>query len=90
MSQAAVEALVKIGLPALHALVQMLSDKDWQVRREAAWALGEIGDPKAVPFLIRSLRDKDKYVRRAAAWALGKIGDPQVVPALIDVLKDED
>ncbi len=80
--RAAAEALVRIGAPAVPALIQALGD-DWDaVRRAAAWALGAIGDPQAVPALIQALGDSDSAVRRAAAWALGAIGDPQAVPPL--------
>jgi HEAT repeat protein len=77
--RAAAEALVKIGTPAVPALIQALGDSDWDVRRAAAEALGAIGDPQAIPALIQALGDSSWGVRRAAAWALGKLGDPQAV-----------
>jgi HEAT repeat protein len=44
------------------------------VRINAAWALGEIEDPAAIPALTAALRDdRDPEVRRMAAWALGNI-----------------
>ena len=52
-------------------LIGELQDKDEDVRRWAARALGEIGTPKAikaaVPALIQALQDQDKSVRRWAA-----------------------
>jgi HEAT repeat protein len=45
------------------------------VRTQAAWALGAIGDARAVPGLTRALKDADAGVRKQAAWALGAIGD---------------
>jgi HEAT repeat protein len=60
--------------------------KDYGVRRVAAEALGEIGDPRAVDPLTNALND-DKVVRRAAIRALGEIGAPAVVP-LTNALKD--
>jgi len=44
-----VEAFGVAGAPAVPALIQALGDSDWDVRRAAAWALGAIGDPQAVP-----------------------------------------
>jgi HEAT repeat protein len=44
------------------------------VRRQAAWALGVIGDSGATAGLIVALKDPDAGVRRQAAWALGVIG----------------
>jgi epoxyqueuosine reductase len=43
-------------------------------RRNAAIALGNIGDPEAVPALSDALDDPSEAVRAHAAWALGRIG----------------
>jgi HEAT repeat protein len=59
------------------------------VRSAACRALGEIGDPQAIPHLIQALRDDYSDVRSAACWALGRIGDPQAIPHLIQALQDE-
>jgi HEAT repeat protein len=69
----AVDALVRIGTPVVESLIGALRDKDWRVREAAAWALGKIGDERAVEPLIATLRDKDSDVRKAAASALEKI-----------------
>jgi len=48
--------------------------KDWMLRRNAAIALGNVGDHSAVPALARSLRhDDNPIVRGHAAWALGRL-----------------
>ena len=39
-------------------LVKALSHKEWTVRSEAAEALGELGDRRAVAALIGALEDK--------------------------------
>jgi HEAT repeat protein len=51
-----------------------LKDQDFRVRRQAAWALGVIGDSQAVTDLLVALKDHDAGVRRQAAWAIGVIG----------------
>jgi epoxyqueuosine reductase len=42
--------------------------------RNVAVALGNWGDPQAIPALQRALRDPDPLVRKHAAWALARIG----------------
>lgn len=55
-------------------LIALLQDPDASVRGAAAWALGELEEPVAIPALVRSLgTDPDVTTRRAAAWALGRI-----------------
>jgi epoxyqueuosine reductase len=41
--------------------------------RNAALALGNIGDPAALPALRRALEDPEPLVREAAAWAIARI-----------------
>ncbi|HXF81698.1 MAG TPA: tRNA epoxyqueuosine(34) reductase QueG [bacterium] len=52
------------------------------LRRNAAVALGNLGDQRAVPALVRALHDPDPIVRGHAAWALGRIGGTTAVQAL--------
>ena len=46
----------------------------WRVRRDAAAALGQIGDADAVGPLRVAVEDQDSNVRRAAAAALATLG----------------
>jgi HEAT repeat protein len=69
---------------------QLLHGKTWQERRAAAYALGEIKDPRAVEPLIQALGDPSGWVCEAAAYALGEIKDPRAVEPLIAALKDWD
>ena len=48
--------------------------KESDVRIDAASALGEIREPRAVKPLIKALNDADSDVRSNAADALGRIG----------------
>lgn len=87
----AVDALVKIGAPAVELLIAALKDKDWRVQQWTAAVLGDIGDKRAVEPLIAQLKDNDSDVREWTATALGKIGDKRAVKPLITRLKkDED
>jgi len=61
----------------------------WRVRRDAAEALGQIGDTGDVARLVAALRDDTSSVRQAAAEALGQIGDSGAVEPLMAVLQDQ-
>ncbi len=52
------------------------------LQRNVCVALGNIGDPVAVPALARALAGPDSLVRTHAAWALGRIGGPEAAEAL--------
>ena len=58
--------------------------------RNVCVALGNSGDPLAVPALVNALSDYEPLVRGHAAWALGRIGGEQAKHALDDVLASED
>ena len=60
---AAAEALIDIGEPAVAHLILALNDSDRSIRKVAAAALGEIGDPQAIDPLITALNDSDNDVR---------------------------
>ena len=71
-----IEGLRQIGSSAIPILVAVLHDPYCTHHRwEAAEALGQIGDPVAVPGLCAALQDDDVLVRYHSAWALGDIGD---------------
>jgi HEAT repeat protein len=68
-------------------LIPLLRDKSEFVRRETAYALGEIHSRAAVGPLTESLLgDKKVGVRAAAAVTLGQIGDESATGALSQVL----
>lgn len=85
-----VDVLATLGKPAVPQLIRELKSHDPLVRRQAAEALGEIQDPRAVDPLGDVLKDKDALIRRHAVKALGKIKDAQAVPLLIGVLNDDE
>ena len=51
-----------------------LTDASPDVREQAAWALGAIGDSRAISSLLVALKDDSVGVRRQAAWAIGAMG----------------
>jgi epoxyqueuosine reductase len=50
--------------------------------RNVCVALGNIGDPAAIPALIEALSDAEPLVRGHAAWALGSLNAEDARPAL--------
>jgi HEAT repeat protein len=74
----------------VNQLIRQLKDPNSGVRRNAADALGEIKDPRAVEPLIAALKDRDDYdLRQSVTSALRAIGTPAVEP-LIAALKGPD
>ena len=78
---------------AVGVLIRALTDEDdrtdaggYPLRRNAARALGKLGDRKAVNPLIECLKCSDFYVREAAAQSLESLGDQRCVPTLIKLL----
>ena len=78
---------------AVHALLEALKDETdrspdggYPLRRNAAKALGKLGNLAAVAPLIESLDSPDYYVRESAAQSLEMLGDRQAIPALQKLL----
>lgn len=75
---------------AVETLITKLSDKDVEVRREAALGLKRQSDPASISELINTLlHDENAKVRFDAARALGDIEDKIVVSPLITALKND-
>ncbi len=83
----AVHLLGKLRDPrALDVLIPLL-DHD-EVGYNAAWALGEIGDQRAIPALISALANKDALVRVSAIGALENLKAAQALPELSALFDD--
>lgn len=61
---------------------------DPNIRLDAASALGQIGDSRAVKPLIAALDDQQEVIEMAAL-ALGEMGDPRAVESLTETLNHE-
>jgi len=70
----------------IDGLTEALQTGDPDVRRNAALALGALGEWRAVDPLIRALADPVQDVREGAANALVMVGTPAVDP-LVDLLE---
>ncbi|MEH2137960.1 HEAT repeat domain-containing protein [Nostoc sp.] len=79
---AAVTGLIK----ALEDEADRTPEGGYPLRRNAARALGKLGDRQAVSPLITCLDCSDFYVREAAAQSLEMLGDSVCIPGLIKLL----
>lgn len=79
---------VRLGTLAVEPLITALKDRDAQVRRFAAEALGKIGDARALAPLIAASRDQEKFIRKVAAAALKNIENTCGVEPFIAALHD--
>jgi HEAT repeat protein len=86
----AASALVAIGTPAFDALTRAASSPAWIARQNAVWALGALGNSRAVPTVAAALKDREAPVRKRSAWALGALDASEAVAALVAALGDED
>ena len=78
---------IEVLLIALEDESDRSPDGGYPLRRNAARALGKLGDTTVVPSLIRCLEFPDFYVREAAAQALEMLGDSSCIPALVKLLE---
>ncbi len=81
------EAAANLGEVALEPLLNALSSKGFS-SEQAVWALGMLGDPRAIEPLEGLLASPNDSTR--AAEALCQIGGPEVVEPLIRALKNHD
>lgn len=84
------EALVLVGPPARDRLIFVLKEGHLHRRQDAAYVLGMMGDPVAVPQLCVAMHNPDPLLRMIIVEALGKIGDPGGVETLRKALGDVD
>ena len=76
----AADRLISMGSKAVEPLLTALTFENWKVRGNAAWALGKIGDARAVGALVEALGDDVPEVRATAGRALLNIGAPSIEP----------
>lgn len=87
-AQPRADAAWEAGLLRLKAaspgLRKLLGDRDATVRRNAAWALGELGQPEsAFPIQERIIREREPAVLAELAIALGKVRHLPARPLLL-------
>lgn len=86
----ALQVLAMSDVDTLSPLVEFLQDEDADLRIQAALALGEQRDARAVPALVGALEDEDVNVRYHAVEALGKLRAAEAADALAGVAETRD
>jgi HEAT repeat protein len=87
-------ALASLSQSAVEPLIAALDNGNPSVRRNAAWAIGEVrgglgtNRTAAVEPLIATLSDEDSWVRVAAAFSLGEMRPSQATESLVAALGD--
>jgi HEAT repeat protein len=76
----------KVSKPAVEPLVAALERGEGRLY-VVVWALGEIGDPRAIPALVGALGSDDVEVAKYATRSLVKLG-PSATEALVAALDD--
>ena len=74
---------------AVASLIEMVRSEDTMMLR-AIWALGEIGDAKALTVLHDLRAHNRSTVRQYVCQALGKIGETDSLAVLIELVDDSD
>lgn len=72
----------------IRGLAETLRREDPELSPEAAWALGRMGDPRAIEPLREGLQSIYPSIRTRSARALGALGDADSIPAMRLKLKE--
>jgi len=87
--QALIAAVKELGVDSVSVLIPLLDDPAPQVRELAAFHLGRIGDPVAVPSLLRRERVENVVTARVSMLeALGRLKVEAAIPRAEAALKD--
>ena len=71
----------------IDAVLELVRDKDEDIRRAAIEILNQTKDERAVDHLIEATRDKDWWVSERAVDALAEIGSKRALPRLLEMLQ---
>ncbi len=77
-----VEIVVRIGRPAVPAILENMNDSRWFMVRNMVTILGSLGLPDLAPHVATALSHPDLRVKKEAIKALSKIPHPSAVTAL--------
>ncbi len=88
VNEAASDALVLIGEPAVWPLINAIKSSSMPVKADIYRTLVKIGKPAIQP-LIKSLGDNNQAIRSGAAIVLGKLGEACAVEPLLEMLRED-
>lgn len=92
VSYLAANALGGMGIIAKSAVPVLMKALDQTLngalRQQAVWALGELGDPQAIPAVTKMLNESHIGLRQSAAHALGRFRHASALPGLTQALRD--
>lgn len=77
-----VDVIVRIGHPAIPAVLDNVNDSRWYVVRNMVTILGSLGIPDLAPNIAASLSHPDLRVKKEAIKGLSKLAHPSAVTAL--------
>lgn len=86
----ALQVLSASEVDTLAPLLELLKDPNPDLRMQAALALGDQGDDRAVGGLMKALQDEDTNVRYHAIEALGKLKAVEAVDVLAEIAGSRD
>lgn len=72
-----------------HAMIGVLKEGSPELRSAAAWALGRMGDPVAIPALMSQLESPYATLRSRAARALGTLGYKDAAATILAMFHKE-
>lgn len=89
------EAIVSVArMPAnkklTNALIEILRSKEPDLSVAAGWALGRVGDRRAIPALRETLVSEYALLRSRSARSLAIMGDAEIVPILLEAFEKEE
>jgi HEAT repeat protein len=83
------ELMLQFGELAVEPLIDMLQDRDWRMRDEAAELLGPLGDPRAIQPLLKTLTNPTSNIQIPSARSLAQLKAVEAIEPLRDLLTDE-
>src|SRR5690606_7657813 len=81
--------LFRVHQPAVDAAIQLLNDRDDEVRAAAADLLGRLDNERAVPALLSRIDDPAPNIRRNIIRSLGVIASPLATLEVARVMKED-